>query len=268
MNKMKSFILIATQSGGCDYTIGCGVDYWYEHADSMEDLKNQVRKSLLSEDQDVYLEEYKLNPNRLNIGNYFEQLYDSLTIIEVGESYNVPLEELAKEYKESMNKIKVKDEDEAERKEYEKLRAKFDPKFKPKSKPKIFKFCDTCGDEFSTKAKYTTACKSCKKKAKVELELKNIERVRVNKVREGLVDILAFIGWKANPQSYSLEVQGGKLKVNRYGFEFYDKLIMKGSKKTFSWRDIGTDEVLELKLLPEEAEDYIQNNRDVFLCQK
>ena len=37
------FLVVRNHGGGCDYTIGCGIDYYFINAESMEEALEQVK---------------------------------------------------------------------------------------------------------------------------------------------------------------------------------------------------------------------------------
>lgn len=71
---------ILYQSGGCDYTIGCGVKVFELNASDMKDARNKLNKIIEKEYSD---EEHKLsncellevsNANNINLDNLYETI--------------------------------------------------------------------------------------------------------------------------------------------------------------------------------------------------
>lgn len=259
-----NFLIIATQSGGCDYTIGCGVDYWYDSADSMEELKAEVRASLMNDDDETMYDNH-LHCGRLNTGFSFESKFDSLTIIEVGESYSVPLEEITKEYMGLSDKKAIDAKEEKQRLEYEKLREKFDPSFKKKEKIIISKSCESCDMTFSTKSESVTECQFCEKVAEEKKTKEKQRQALISGIKDYLMIILENNGWK-RVGIYGSHVSFKKIRMSHWSsFEIYDELVIKGGgKQTFTWRKSSLEEVLNLNLLPKDASDYVLKHKDVF----
>lgn len=82
---MKNFLVVATQCGGCDYTIGCGVASWIEQADSLAELEQKIEAACLASDEDdAYDENYS---GRIAVPPRYagEYTYDSLTIYEIND---------------------------------------------------------------------------------------------------------------------------------------------------------------------------------------
>tara|TARA_R110002110_G_scaffold66276_7_gene181754 strand:- start:738 stop:1109 length:372 start_codon:yes stop_codon:yes gene_type:complete len=121
---MKEFLVIADQNGGCDYTIGCGVRYWTEEAESMDQLKTRISKGLLclsdyDEELDDYSEDYDEDYfGRLDLWNY-------LTIYEISDSSSVSLNSLRAKQNENIKAEKVKAKEAAELAELERLQKKY-----------------------------------------------------------------------------------------------------------------------------------------------
>lgn len=131
---MKRFLVIATQNGGCDYTIGCGISTWVEESESMEQLKIDIeRKLLMSEDDDDY-EEGKYYEE----GEYFNRLpvmgqryageycYDGLTVYEIGETYSFNLKALSIKKSDEMKRKQLEKKEKDQRAQYESLKSKFE----------------------------------------------------------------------------------------------------------------------------------------------
>ena len=71
MNSLKPYIAIWHQSGGCDYTIGCGIAAHPLDALNIEDARNRIVKQLLEEENDdvvdslTQIEIYELGSGRI-----------------------------------------------------------------------------------------------------------------------------------------------------------------------------------------------------------
>jgi len=117
------YIVIKTQEGeGCDYTIGCGMNYDFVDASNPAEAFQKI-----VEDESWHLDDEYVCKNLANIDNCnFESVLESLMIIpapEINEHFYSALVEAAKiKYVE----LSTKNKEAKERAEYEKLKAKFE----------------------------------------------------------------------------------------------------------------------------------------------
>jgi len=125
---MKTFLVIAEQGSGCDYTIGCGVKTWTEYADSMEELVARIKKELLfvndlDYNDDDYEEMYWDSKYAGHLPeSYNEHAYDQLTVYEIRDTTLFNMQDLARERKRLVNAAEAKRANATEKAEYERLR--------------------------------------------------------------------------------------------------------------------------------------------------
>jgi hypothetical protein len=142
----KHFLYIRAQSNGCDYTINCGTDVEDIYADSLEeaidkviDLKNwkqEVDSFLKKDDPSDCLEDFCLEDFIADSGlaslQYDENPIGYMHLFEVTNSIDMEkvmrkkLKEIKSYYKSSRKEIEIKREQFSERKEYERLKTKFE----------------------------------------------------------------------------------------------------------------------------------------------
>ena len=116
---MGQFLVIATQGGGCDYTIGCGVKYWYESAGSMSELIDEIEINLFEDDGDSNYSG--------RLGGY-ESGYDTLEIIEVGDTHSFDLDALRGREELIRAKAQARESEAEERAELKRLQNKYGEK--------------------------------------------------------------------------------------------------------------------------------------------
>jgi hypothetical protein len=113
---MKKYIVLETQQGGCDYTIGCGKNWEFVDANSM---KEAIEVYLKDEDSESGIKE---------LGE--EGCADSFEVYELGEgageSICMAVQKLAIiNAKRKTDEERVKRQEEDEKAMYEKLKIKF-----------------------------------------------------------------------------------------------------------------------------------------------
>jgi len=97
------------QSGeGCDYTIGCAQTVINIEATSMEEAKQKLTTTII--------EEY----------NNDERILDSAELYECNEVFAMPIDDIYAKVEQFEQQEKQKQQEETERREYERLKNKFD----------------------------------------------------------------------------------------------------------------------------------------------
>ena len=254
---MKRFIIIAQQDGGCDYTIGCGIRYWFEYGASIQEVKDSIQNKLLDDDDDDD-RDYELGPHRLKVDMWSEGAFDTLDIYELGENHSaVPLTELANQLKKNQENARTKKNDTAEKAEFERLQKKFDPNYKPKPVPVLDKACSACEKEFKTEKVTGNKCEPCEKKELLKVEERRLEYARKTGIINHVLQVLSDNDWKTNPMYQ--ERQSGKVKVDSMGLiYFYDQPRVKGRKTTYGWRQATFEEARDL--LPKKVVKIYEEN--------
>lgn len=79
------FLLVMNQGGGCDYTIGCGINYRFTEADTLEQAMAAFKEEYTGIGNDE--EEGILNPDTS------ERMWESAFVVTVSEQVEVPLSE-------------------------------------------------------------------------------------------------------------------------------------------------------------------------------
>lgn len=100
---MKKFIAVLNQSGGCDYTIGCGVEVKKIDAENIETAEKKILKILKEGYPDI----------------------DSLKIYEITDEKTVDLRKFYKEIEDEKESYRQRKQEENDRAEYERLVKKF-----------------------------------------------------------------------------------------------------------------------------------------------
>jgi hypothetical protein len=104
---MKKFIAHIKQDGGCDYTIGCGVNLLTIDASNIEEAKEKMKETIK--------EEYSWSETYLSSCDIYE--VSSHTVLDVKSIYN--------DIKKEKDEIKLRLKEEKERSEYNRLIKKF-----------------------------------------------------------------------------------------------------------------------------------------------
>lgn len=137
---MKKYLLIREQSGGCDYTIGCGVAYSIFEAENIEAAikvagGNLTLEDFKPDDEDEDEDEDSLHDRLHDDFNLVldfqaknEHGINSATLYEINSCCHLdgPLMVSKKSLKEYQDSLSVKKQEQAERELYEKLKKKFD----------------------------------------------------------------------------------------------------------------------------------------------
>ena len=100
------FVALLEQPGGCDYTIGCGLQ--------LIELESQTRAAAVQELRDLVLEEYT-GDDALRL----------VTLYEVSDKLDMPVRSWYKEQAEERQLAQMRVADSAERELYERLKQKF-----------------------------------------------------------------------------------------------------------------------------------------------
>ena len=109
---MKQYIAIITQDGGCDYTIGCGINVISLESYNMSDALDELRETISGEDGE---------------GGYTDELELSNAVLhEVSDSLVLDLKSFYKELSEKKKREEQSSLDKAEYAEYMRLKKKFD----------------------------------------------------------------------------------------------------------------------------------------------
>jgi hypothetical protein len=123
---MKQYIVIEYQTGGCDYTIGCGYRITTFEAQNWEDAVNTV----LTKEGEDYPGNYLLNERKWKPKQYiiscFERENGASHVMLVEVSCSMQLDDLILKRLGDVAKAKEKEKEDAERKEFERLKKKFE----------------------------------------------------------------------------------------------------------------------------------------------
>ncbi len=118
------YLLVMNQSGGCDYTIGCGIAYEFIEANSMEEAIRKAKKDLCG-----YEIEYKgeIHFEERRIGADIDYIQRA-TIYEISASENLPLSSWLEEQKIIIEGHAKKKQEKDELAEFERLKKKYETK--------------------------------------------------------------------------------------------------------------------------------------------
>lgn len=128
---MKTFLMLKEQGGGCDYTIGCGINYEILRAASMEDAKRKALdlpdnwKDVCKDPDDC---DELISDSLLRYVGDHDSSCESITLYEIVDSFDLMglAKEKITEIETYSEYLKLKEKEEEERKQYEKLKKKFD----------------------------------------------------------------------------------------------------------------------------------------------
>ena len=112
------FIAHLQKSGGCDYTIGCG--------HKVESLKATTKTEAIEELKLIVVGEYLPEHNCFEEGYRGEQELSSVTLYEVSSVEKLPINVWYQEADNLVASGRQRAKENAEQKEYERLRAKFE----------------------------------------------------------------------------------------------------------------------------------------------
>lgn len=101
------YIAILRQEGGCDYTIGCGINTIQFEADSPKEAAEKL--------QNIIKDNYNSDEHRLKQVNFYE----------IKNSYEVDVDLWYKKFDDEINAIQRKEQEKAEWAEYLRLKEKF-----------------------------------------------------------------------------------------------------------------------------------------------
>lgn len=116
---MKKFISIEYQTGGCDYTIGCGVRVSDPY--EAEDMEAAVKKYIAGVEEDYRYEDGTIEDN-VWAGEYTP---DEVEIFEVTDQYVIDVPRLRDGLEQEINEVKKKKEEAKEREELIRLQTKY-----------------------------------------------------------------------------------------------------------------------------------------------
>jgi len=119
---VKTFLVVETQDGGCDYTIGCGVRHYTMEAESYTALLEEVREVLRTYDEDHGLHSELAG----SLGEtHPEYLRSSVEVYEIASSHWVDLREFRQIVVDKRNADAAEKVEASERAELERLKAKY-----------------------------------------------------------------------------------------------------------------------------------------------
>lgn len=117
------YIAILKQSGGCDYTIGCGMGTYPIEANSMEEAKATLLKMLYGR----YNPEFVTKEEEDEWGKGFLEMgLTSVELLEVNRSERLGISKLNKNYTEAVDDKTKEVNAEREHKQYMRLKEKFE----------------------------------------------------------------------------------------------------------------------------------------------
>lgn len=116
--------LIIQEIDGCDYSIRCGGD-WFPLDSATKDAAIKELHKLVIGDFDPV--NYKVDGDIYgHDGNYWsEQILEKAVLIEVNEKINIPLKQWYSDAKQKASDYIIQIENDKEKAEYERLKAKF-----------------------------------------------------------------------------------------------------------------------------------------------
>jgi len=116
----KKFLLVREQSGGCDYTIGCGVAVAVHQAESLDALMESMRADVVGS----YGETYGI---RIDLRGYGDGV-SRATVYEIADEREVPIDEWDAQLRAAIAKEETAEEEQQERAEFERLKSKYGAK--------------------------------------------------------------------------------------------------------------------------------------------
>lgn len=119
---MPSYMVIYKQSGGCDYTIGCGLKTVSFTAESFVSAKSMVEKALLGDTVDDYS---GTDPQGLLPIGYCEGGIDSARVFEVTLADHVDMRAIQHQLELAEQAAEIAATETKERQELERLQRKF-----------------------------------------------------------------------------------------------------------------------------------------------
>ena len=127
----KRYLLIREQAGeGCDYTIGCGLDWTIVEGESLEAVVEELRqRATATADEYADFEEargYDVKDHEMPwFDEYGEHTIGSARLYEIGDAVELHVDEWQGQWKAAEEAAEEGAKQDIERAEYERLRAKF-----------------------------------------------------------------------------------------------------------------------------------------------
>lgn len=111
---------------GCGYTIGCGIEVVDLSAKTKDEALAEAKALWFGED---FIGDHSYHPDYYDGDHYGERVVLSVAIVK--DVCDAPVEDWVNEYETIRDERKHSEEADAERKEYERLRAKFEDGYEP-----------------------------------------------------------------------------------------------------------------------------------------
>lgn len=108
------FLVVQRQSGGCDYTIGCGVAVSVIEARDMRAAVDHLKRTAFSDE-----------PGAFNLLSVHEGKRDRVQVFEVVEETEIPLDEWREHYRRRSSAAEARATEARERAQLAALRAKY-----------------------------------------------------------------------------------------------------------------------------------------------
>lgn len=121
---LRGFLIVEEQGEGCDYTIGCGVAWYLWEAESFDALIADLRATLAKGYAGVYEESDGDGLAEAVVATH-ERRRNNIEIFEISASHKLDLPALRAIYEDAEARVEAADKAEAERAEFERLKAKF-----------------------------------------------------------------------------------------------------------------------------------------------
>ena len=126
---MKTFVALKQQaSAGCDYTIGCGKNWEFIQAETIEEAAHKLSMKILDnlggeEELVEYTTPYKQDADYALKRVMLIEVSNQVTLL--AQDLEHPIEKLRLELRKSIEEKKRKDETAAEKREYARLKKKY-----------------------------------------------------------------------------------------------------------------------------------------------
>lgn len=238
---MKKFIIIYEQSGGCDYTIGCGINYDFVYGDSLKKVKENILEEV--KDRHFYDSEYR----NMIINNDI----DSFSIYEVSDEASLDLLKIRKEEESYLEKERKKAELKKKTVELENLKRELEGIY-----------CDNCKKHFYPDTSLDI-CKECieEKKKDTEKIVEAFEKraKEIAKKRSKLQRLLLSHDFKSHPSSpnYCYTKDGVLINLDG-GISFY---IKKPKERKGKFKEVSLNDVKDK--LDKEIFDFLKDIKGV-----
>lgn len=117
------FVVLISQDGGCDYTIGCGKNWLFLDAENKEDAIDELKTIIFGVDRGLDEDE---DPADEDIGLYIGEMeLANATLLEVSNETEIPLETWYEEAENLEIERKAERQRLREQVEYKRLKAKY-----------------------------------------------------------------------------------------------------------------------------------------------